>query len=96
MFTRNLFSEIYRFFKMKNHFIKIIAVGFGVFLAGYLSTMSTSILYSRGAQAVQSAQCAMICAAVPCTRARDGTARLVAGEGRAASAIGGEDERTFE
>jgi hypothetical protein len=39
------------------------------------------------------AQCAMMCAAVPCTRARDGTARHVAGEGRAASTIGGEDER---
>jgi hypothetical protein len=35
------------------------------------------------------------CAAVPCTRARDGTARHVAGEGRAASAIGGEGERTL-
>jgi hypothetical protein len=31
----------------------------------------------------------------PCTCARDGTARHVAGEGRAASAIGGEGERTL-
>jgi hypothetical protein len=38
---------------------------------------------------VHSAQCAMMCAAVPCTRERDGTARHVAGEGRPASAIGG-------
>jgi hypothetical protein len=43
---------------------------------------------------VHSAQRAMMCAAVPCMRARDGTARHVAGEGRAASAIGGEGERT--
>jgi hypothetical protein len=43
---------------------------------------------------VHSAQCAM-CAAVPCTRARDGTAGHVAGEGRVASAIGGEGERTL-
>jgi hypothetical protein len=41
---------------------------------------------------VHSAQCAMICAAV---RARDGTGRHVAGEGRVASAIGGEVERTL-
>jgi hypothetical protein len=41
---------------------------------------------------VHSAQCAMMCAAV-C--ARDGTARHIAGEGRAASAIGGEGERTL-
>jgi hypothetical protein len=53
------------------------------------------MLYDRGAQAVHSAQCAMMCAAVPWTRARDGTARHVAGEGRAASAIGGEGERTL-
>jgi hypothetical protein len=32
-------------------------------------------LYGRGAQAVHSAQCAMMCTAVSCTRARDGTAR---------------------
>jgi hypothetical protein len=51
--------------------------------------------YIRGAQAVHSAQCAMKCAAVPCTRARDGTARHVADEGMAASAIGGEGERTL-
>jgi hypothetical protein len=50
-------------------------------------------LYIRGAQAVHSAQCAIMCAAVPCTRARDRTARHVAGEGKAASAIGGEGER---
>jgi hypothetical protein len=51
--------------------------------------------YIRGAQAVHSAQCAMMGAALPCTRARDGPARHVAGEGRAASAIGGEGERTL-
>jgi hypothetical protein len=44
---------------------------------------------------VHSAQCAMMCAAVPCTRAWDGTAWHVACEGRAASAIGGEGERTL-
>jgi hypothetical protein len=44
---------------------------------------------------VHSAQCAKMSAAVPCTRARDGTARHVAGERRAASAIGGEGERTL-
>jgi hypothetical protein len=44
---------------------------------------------------VYSAQCAMMGAAVLCTRARDVTARHVAGEGRAASAIGGEGERTL-
>jgi hypothetical protein len=44
---------------------------------------------------VHSKQCAMMCAAVPCMRARDGTARHVAGEGRAASAIGGEGEQTL-
>jgi hypothetical protein len=37
----------------------------------------------------------MMSAAVPCTRARDGTARHVAGEGRAALVIGGEGERTL-
>jgi hypothetical protein len=37
----------------------------------------------------------MMCAAVSCTRARDGTARHVAGEGMAASAIGGEGERAL-
>jgi hypothetical protein len=37
----------------------------------------------------------MMCAAVPCTRARDGTAWHVAGEGRAASAVGGEGERNL-
>jgi hypothetical protein len=31
----------------------------------------------------------------PCTRARDGPARHVAGEGMAASAIGGDGERTL-
>jgi hypothetical protein len=36
---------------------------------------SIPFLYSRGAKAVHSAQCAMMCAAVPCARARDGTAR---------------------
>jgi hypothetical protein len=36
---------------------------------------------------VHSAQCTMMCAAVPCTRARDGTARHVAGEGRAAAVV---------
>jgi hypothetical protein len=41
------------------------------------------------------AQCTMMRAAVPYTRARDGTARHVAGEGRAASAIGGEGEQTL-
>jgi hypothetical protein len=41
---------------------------------------------------VHSAQCAMMRAAVLCTRARDGTARHVAGEGRE---IGGEGERTL-
>jgi hypothetical protein len=45
--------------------------------------------YTTGTQAMHSAQCATMCAAVACTRARDGTARHVAGEGRAASAIGG-------
>jgi hypothetical protein len=54
-----------------------------------------SFHYHRGAQAVHTAQCAMMCAVVPCTRARDGTARHVAGKGRAASAIGGEGERTL-
>jgi hypothetical protein len=43
---------------------------------------------------VYSAQCAMMCTAVPCTRAQDGTAPHVAGEGRTASAIGGEGGRT--
>jgi hypothetical protein len=43
---------------------------------------------------VHSAQCAMICAAVPCT-GWNGPARHVAGEGRAASATGGEGERTL-
>jgi hypothetical protein len=51
--------------------------------------------YGRGAQALHSAQCAMMRAAVPCTRARDGTTRHVAGEGRAVSAIRGEGERTL-
>jgi hypothetical protein len=44
---------------------------------------------------VHSAQCAMMGAAVPCMHPRDGTARHVAGEGRFASAIGGEGERTL-
>jgi hypothetical protein len=44
---------------------------------------------------VHSAQYAMRCAAVPCTRARNGTTRRVAGEGRVASEIGGEGERTL-
>jgi hypothetical protein len=44
---------------------------------------------------VHSAQCAMMRAAVSCTCARDGTVRHVAGEGRAASAIGGEGEQTL-
>jgi hypothetical protein len=44
---------------------------------------------------VHSAQCAMMCAALPWTRARDRAARHVAGEGRAASKIGVEDERTL-
>jgi hypothetical protein len=52
-------------------------------------------IYSRGAQAVHSAQCAMMCSAVPCTRVRDETARHVAGEWTAPSAIGGEGERTL-
>jgi hypothetical protein len=52
-------------------------------------------ILTRGAQAVHSAQCAIMCAAVPCTRARDGTAWHVPGEGRAATAIGGEGERTL-
>jgi hypothetical protein len=50
--------------------------------------------YTIGAQAVQSAQCAMMCAAVPCT-GWNGPAWHVAGEGRAASAIGGEGELTL-
>jgi hypothetical protein len=44
---------------------------------------------------VHRAQCAMSCAAVPFTSARNGKARHVAGEGRAALAIGGEGERTL-
>jgi hypothetical protein len=52
-------------------------------------------LEQRGALAVHSALCTMMSAAVPCKRARDGKARHVAGEGRAASAIGGESERTL-
>jgi hypothetical protein len=44
---------------------------------------------------VHSAQCAMMGAAVPCKGARDGTARHVAGERKAASAIGKEGERTL-
>jgi hypothetical protein len=44
---------------------------------------------------VHSAQCEMMCAAVPCTRARDGPARHVPGVGRAASAIGEEGERAL-
>jgi hypothetical protein len=43
---------------------------------------------------VHSAQCAMMCAAVPCT-GWNGPARHVAGEGRAASEIGGEGEMTL-
>jgi hypothetical protein len=39
---------------------------------------------------VHRAPCAMMCVAVSCTRAMDGTAQHVAGEGMAASAIGGE------
>jgi hypothetical protein len=44
---------------------------------------------------VHSAQCAIMCVAVPCTSAPDGTVRHIAGEGRAASAIRGEGERTL-
>jgi hypothetical protein len=48
-----------------------------------------------GQRCTSRAQRAMMCAAVPCTRARDGTARHVAVEGRAASAIRGEGEHTL-
>jgi hypothetical protein len=52
-------------------------------------------MYTRGAQAVHSAECVTMCAAVPCT-GWNGPARYVAGVGRAAWAIGGEGQRTRE
>jgi hypothetical protein len=58
--------------------------------SNYGPTLTHQTLYSRGAQAVHSAQCAMMCAAVLARvhgMERPGPARHVAGEGRAAAVL---------